>query len=135
MHLHRTTIRLHDTDAAGVVYFASALRLAHEAYEAALDAAGFPLAGVLREGAFALPIVHAEADFLAPLCVGDGVEIRVGLKSLGPNSFALAYRLTADGGRVAATAETVHAVLRLASGKVAPVPAALKKALRALGPP
>ena len=38
--LYTRTIRFHETDAAGVVYFANLLTLCHEAYEAALAEAG-----------------------------------------------------------------------------------------------
>ena len=60
---YERTVRLADTDAAGVVYFARVLSICHEAYEASLAAAGVPLASWIRKGTIALPIVHAHADF------------------------------------------------------------------------
>ena len=49
MYRHETRIRLADTDAAGVLYFASLLRIAHEAYEAWFESAGLPIATVIRD--------------------------------------------------------------------------------------
>jgi len=87
---HRT-IRFADTDAAGVVYFATLLSICHEAYEAALAEAGVDLA-VFFSGNFPdraasesgdrdaarpviVPIVHAEIDFRHPLHCGDAIAI------------------------------------------------------------
>ncbi|MBD2021122.1 1,4-dihydroxy-2-naphthoyl-CoA hydrolase, partial [Leptolyngbya sp. FACHB-36] len=41
--VYSRTVRFSDTDAAGVVYFASALSICHEAYEASLAAVGVDL--------------------------------------------------------------------------------------------
>ena len=41
--VYTRSIRFHETDAAGVVYFANVLVLCHEAYEASLAAAGIDL--------------------------------------------------------------------------------------------
>ncbi|MFZ9683665.1 MAG: 1,4-dihydroxy-2-naphthoyl-CoA hydrolase, partial [Cephaloticoccus sp.] len=45
--IYERTIRLAETDAAGIVYFANYLGLCHEAYEAALAAAGLPVQSFL----------------------------------------------------------------------------------------
>jgi 1,4-dihydroxy-2-naphthoyl-CoA hydrolase len=71
------TIRLADTDAAGVVYFARTLSLCHEAYEEALSNAGIPLGELLGGAGIVVPIARSEAEYLRPLRPGDKIRISV----------------------------------------------------------
>lgn len=100
-------VRLHDTDAAGVLFFAHLLRHAHDAYEALMAEAGFPLQGLIR-GGMALPIVHAEADFQAPMRQGDRIRVEVTLAEVRRRSFSLDYRFLDPNGAQRARARTVH---------------------------
>jgi 1,4-dihydroxy-2-naphthoyl-CoA hydrolase len=89
------TIRFHETDAAGVVYFANVLTLCHEAYEASLSASGINL-GVFfnpQKALVALPITHAEVDFRRPLQCGDEVLIELLPNRLDSTSFEVSYTL------------------------------------------
>ena len=101
------TIGFHDSDAAGVVFFANAVRMFHQACEAWMDDIGYSLGRLLKERPFGLPVVHVEADFSTLLYVGDNVEIRVRVAELGRTSYRTAYELIKDG-RVAATAAIVQ---------------------------
>ncbi len=84
MSYHRT-IRFADTDAAGVVYFATLLSICHEAYEDALAKSGIDLArffsGEILSGqatdrqSVIIPIAHAEIDFRRPLYCGEEITI------------------------------------------------------------
>lgn len=88
------TIRFHETDAAGVVYFANVITLCHEAYEAALMAEGFNLALFFSAaGDVAVPIVHAQTDFYRPMRCGDRIKIRLVPKQLNDTSFEISYTL------------------------------------------
>jgi 1,4-dihydroxy-2-naphthoyl-CoA hydrolase len=76
--LYRRTVRFQDTDAAGVVYFANTLAICHEAYEASLMAAGIEVRQFFKAGGLtAVPIIHAEADYLRPAFCGDRHEIQL----------------------------------------------------------
>lgn len=111
MFNHPTVIQLHHTDAAGILFFGHLFMLAHDAYQAAMAALGLDLRRILDDGAYLLPIVHAEADFKAPLRVGDAIDIRVRVERLGRGSFTLVYDFVQGTGDVAATARTVHAAM------------------------
>lgn len=89
------TIRLADTDAAGVIYFASLLSICHEAYEASLEEAGISLQSFLKDASLAIPIVHAEIDFFRPLYCGDKIRVIVRPHSLSETEFESEYLLTA----------------------------------------
>jgi len=100
-------VRLNDTDAAGVLFFAHLFRHAHEAYESLMTAAGFPLKDLIRQGT-ALPIVRAEADYKAPMHLGDRVRVEVTVGDVRQRSFSLDYRFLDARGLLLARAGTVH---------------------------
>jgi 1,4-dihydroxy-2-naphthoyl-CoA hydrolase len=125
------TVRLHDTDAGGVVYFAHQLRIAHEAFEAFLDSVGIGVARLIDDGCH-LPIVHAEADFTAPLRVGDLVTVEVAADRIGETSFTVLYRFLKSGRTAAGNARTVHVALDAKAGAKRKIPEPLRAALKSL---
>lgn len=107
LYTHTFQVNLHDTDAAGVLFFAHLLRHAHDAYEAMMAEGDEPIAELIRAGRVHLPIVHCEADYLAPIRHGDLVQVEVEPARLGESSFTLHYRF-AVADTPAASATTVH---------------------------
>jgi 1,4-dihydroxy-2-naphthoyl-CoA hydrolase len=111
---YRRTLRLGDTDAAGVVYFASLLSICHEAYEDFLEQKSYSLQIFLQNSDLILPITHAEIDFLAPLQCGDRLTIHLQFLRLDPARFDLQYAVHRDGTeeeKPAARALTRHIAL------------------------
>ncbi|QVL47044.1 MAG: acyl-CoA thioesterase [Thiocapsa sp.] len=102
------SVRLHDTDAAGRLFFGHLFRHAHDAYEAFMAQLGLPLERLIRDDEILLPLVHAEADYHRPLGQGDRVEVTLAIEEIRTRSFAVAYRFEADDGTLAATAKTIH---------------------------
>lgn len=102
------SVRLHDTDAAGRLFFGHLFRHAHDAYEAFMAHVGLPLDRLIRAGEILLPLVHAEADYHRPLCQGDRVRVVLAIAEIRARSFAVAYRFETQDGTLAATAKTVH---------------------------
>ena len=86
-------IYLSDTDAAGVVYFAKGLEICHQAYEESLTQRGISLSQMIQDGKTALPIVHAEIDFLRPLFCGDRIQISLVASVIDEREFAIAYQI------------------------------------------
>jgi 1,4-dihydroxy-2-naphthoyl-CoA hydrolase len=90
------TVRFGDTDAAGVMHFHQLLRWCHEAYEESLERFGISATTLFPSPqqipAIALPIVHCQADYLAPLVVGDPLAIELEPRRLDPGCFELHYR-------------------------------------------
>ena len=122
------TIQLHDTDAAGRLYFANQFRLAHEAYESFMEQLGFPIGSILKAGRWGLPIVRAEADFKAPLQVGHLISLTLKPQRVGRTSFTLLCRLTREG-RTIGHVTTVHVAVDMRRGTKCPLPARLRTAL------
>jgi len=105
------TARLRHTDAAGVVYFARYFELAHEAYEQALAEGGMPLTPEVLSAGVLLPIVHAEADYAAPLHLGDEVEVTLSVEDVRERLFTLVFEFQRAGVRVCRV-RTVHVAVR-----------------------
>lgn len=127
--LHHFRVRLHDTDAAGRLFFAHLLRHAHDAYESFMERRGFPLDRLIREGEVLLPLVHAEAHFHRPLSHGDRVRVSLGIQEIRTRSFAILYRFETEDGELAATARTVHVRVRRDGSPGSGLPEALRAAL------
>lgn len=130
---HPFRVQLHDTDAAGVMFFAHLFRHAHDAYEAFMAALGLPLERLIQNGAWHLPLIHAEADYKAPLRHGDEVLAEVVIERIGQASFTLAYRFARPDGQWLASARTVHACVAAGEATGHPLPDELRELL-AKGP-
>lgn len=87
------TVYLADTDAAGVVYFACAMNMCHEAYEESLAAANISLQQLITDSEIAIPIVHAEINFFRPMFCGDKLLINLVTQQLSDNEFTVDYNI------------------------------------------
>lgn len=122
MYIYQTKIKLHDTDAAGLLFFSHQFEIIHDAYEALLEKIGFGFAELIRHKDFFLPIVHAESDFKAPLFVGDVIEIQVTVEHIGTTSFTFSYKLLDASQNMVGTAKTVHVTVDKKSQQKVPLP-------------
>ena len=124
------TIKLYDTDAAGILFFGHQFRIVHDAYQAFMEQSGFNFAEILKRGEILVPIVHAEADYLEPLAVGDELTITMRATKISEHSFTLGYDLVRPDSTSVGTVQTVHVTVDQASGKKTPLPALLREALQ-----
>lgn len=132
MFVYRTKVRLKDTDATGVLYFSCLFNDAVEVFEEFLQDRGVPLKDWIASS-IGMPVVHAEADYLAPLRVGDEVEICLTVEELGSTSVAFRYcfcdsKRNLEVGRV----KMVHVVIDQKTGQPIPIPDSLKEILSPL---
>jgi 1,4-dihydroxy-2-naphthoyl-CoA hydrolase len=121
--------RLHDIDAAGVMFFASYFRLAHDAYEGFMAEIGFSLPELIEQGRL-LPLVHSSADFLQPVRHGDSLYIHVRIERIGDTSFTVDYLFVTDQGMQAARMQTRHVLINPADRRPSALPEALRQALQ-----
>lgn len=129
-------VRLADTDAAGVVYFAHLLRICHTAYEEVLIQCGIYLDKWLTEGTIAIPIVHGEIDCLRPIFWGDLVLITLTPQFLSENELFINYELTkSEGGSkiVLAQGKTQHVCINPQTRRRVPFPTVFRDGLSQFG--
>jgi YbgC/YbaW family acyl-CoA thioester hydrolase len=127
---HRLTVRFHQVDRAGIAFFGRLFEYCHDAFEELLSAAG--LDGLLQARRVGLPLVHAEADFAAPLRMGDKLVVAVTVERLGRSSVTFGFALRGDGeDAVRARLRHVHAAVSLPDLTPCPLPAEVATALAA----
>lgn len=131
MFVAHNQVRLHDTDMAGRLFFANQFRFVQEAFEEFAEAQGIDLRHLCQESPYLLVIRHVEADYLAPLQLGDRLRIDLALSTMGVSSFALCYRLSCDE-RLVGTAKTVHVALSRATNEKMALPEELRSRLALL---
>ncbi len=122
-------VRLHDTDAAGLLFFAHQFFYAHDIYEDLLRAIGLPMEELLAHSDFFVPIVHAEAQYLQGLKAGQELEATVAIENLGTTSYTLKYELMNLAGEVVGRAKTVHVSVDRTTRKKIALPLELRTGL------
>ena len=132
MFTYQTKIKLHDTDAAGVIFFANQFKIIHDAYESLLEGIEFGFANLIRNKDFFLPIAHAESDYKAPLFVGDVIEVQVKIGRVGQTSFTLTYTLLNARQEIVGTGRTIHVTVSKATHQKIFLPADLRAKLEKL---
>jgi 1,4-dihydroxy-2-naphthoyl-CoA hydrolase len=128
MFTYKTQIRLHDTDAAGIIFFANQFKIVHDAYELLLEKFGFSFPHMLNNGKYFLPIVHAESDYKHRLMVGDKITIAIKVGHIGDTSFSFEY-LIHRGKVLVGTAKTVHVTIDHTTHRKTTLPKKLRTAL------
>ena len=91
--IYHRTVRFADTDAAGVVYFAQALSICHEAYEASLQATEIDLKQFFKNPSVAIPITHAGIDFYRPMFCGDLLIVQLLPQFISQTEFEIHYQI------------------------------------------
>ena len=129
-----TSVRLYDTDAAGVLFFGNYFKIAHDAYETFMESIDYSLRHVIEQAASLLLIVHSEADFKKEMRTGEKVLVQLRLEKLGKTSFTLSYALVNARGDIAATLKTVHVAVDKNSRRSVELPRKLREGLSRLSP-
>lgn len=129
MFRYETKIRLYDTDAAGILFFANQFRLVEEAYEAFLEENGIVISDFLIKSDFIVPIVHAESDFLFPLRAGDKILIKINLLKKGESSFTLGHEILNSDKTLCGKGSTVHVCVSSKTFKKIRIPENIGKIL------
>ena len=139
-------IKLHETDAAGVLFFGNYFKLAHDTYEQYMQSIGFDFRYIIDKASYLILIVHAESDFHKPVYVGDAVRVTMSVEKIRHTSFELVYYVShknsqqegnhfqslPEGEYNVATVKTVHVVVDKETGKPMSLPDQLKAELEKL---
>ena len=130
MFTFRTTVKLHDTDAAGILFFSNQFKMVHDAFEAFLEAINYPISCFLYDSDFSLPIVHAESDYLAPLNLGNSISIDLKIEKIGETSFTLCYDIFNKEKKLTGKVKTVHVSVDKKNGDKVKLPKKFKDILQ-----
>ncbi len=127
MFTFQMRVKLQDTDATGVLYFAEQFRMAQEVFEEFLKEKGFSLKQVLSSE-YLLPIVHAAGDYMAPVRVGDELEISLNVVKMGTSSVTVHYEFCErESKNSVGRVELVHVVVDREKRTSVPIPDFLRE--------
>jgi len=129
MFTYKTKIRLHDTDAAGIIFFANQLKIVHDAYEELLEKNHLGFAMMLKKTDFFLPIVHVESDYIKSVFAGDKIVVAVKVGHIGKTSCSFEYTIK-RGTTLVGAAKTVHVAIDQKTRQKIPLPSILIAALK-----
>jgi 1,4-dihydroxy-2-naphthoyl-CoA hydrolase len=132
MFTYQHKIKLHETDAAGLLFFSEQTKIMHDAYEALLENLGFGFAELISNQDFFLPIVHVEADYKKPLFVGDLIELQVIVDNIGETSFTFSYQILNTKKETVGFGKTVHVTMDKKSQSKIPLPKDMRQKLSEL---
>lgn len=130
MFISYNKVRMHDTDMAGILYFPRQYRFAHDALEDLLESHDLSFEKLFHHENFTMVIVHAEADYLVSLKVGDKLEVHIYVERIGQTSFTIGYRIyrVDHASKVlTGTVKTVHVVLDPKTRTKIPIPDRVRK--------
>lgn len=122
-------IRIHDVDAAGIVFFAKYFTLAHNVYEQFLADIGHSIPAAIEQGDYIIPIAHSECHYRAPMRHGDEITGELRLKEIRGTSFVVETTLVGKDGVHRATVTTRHVCVGTKTMKPIPMPDSLRDAL------
>ena len=108
MYKSKNYIKLPDTDAAGILFFANYIKLAHDVYEAFMAEVGFSLKYIINDAEFFLLIAHTEADYKIPLKLGENYSVNLKVEKIGRTSFVLKYDFFNSNDELSAIIKTTH---------------------------
>lgn len=107
---HTVTVRFHEVDRAGILFFGRVFEYCHVAFEEMMAAhAGGGLPHVFDDLGWGMPLVHAEADYERPMRMGDQIRVDMSVERIGSSSLTFGFELIGADGRRHATVRLVHA--------------------------
>ncbi len=130
---HSLTVRFHEVDAARIVFFGRIYEYCHAAFEQMLAGAGTSLDAILVGESWGMPLVHCEADFCAPMFLGENLKVELRVERVGGSSITFAYRIVGADKKLRATAKLVHAFADLKRFVPCKTPDMIPEVLRKMG--
>ena len=127
MYQKPTLIRFDQVDHAQKLFFAEAFTLAHSTFEEWI-ASKFDWNFWFNNQEWAVPLVHAEADYRLPLIAGEKVTVELNSIKLGSSRIEVTTQIKKTDS-VAVTVQTVHVFVGKKSGKKIDIPAEVRKTL------
>jgi YbgC/YbaW family acyl-CoA thioester hydrolase len=129
---HEITVRFHEVDRAGIVFFGRIFEYCHVAFEEILRA--MELTSVFERENWGMPLVHAEADFKRPMRMGDRIAIVTTIERRTGGSLTFAFEvLGAEDRQLRASVRHVHAFVALDTMEPTAFPPSLDEGLTRLG--
>jgi len=128
-------VRFGDCDSAGVIHFHNLLKWSHEAWEESIEIYGIPYQDIfpdfsIRKSQIIFPIVNCEANFLAPIKIGDFLKVKIAPHKINTHLFQVNSFFIKNGNKVA-EGKIIHCSLDVDSRNKIELPDQLEKWIEA----
>lgn len=120
-------IRLYDTDAAGLLFYANQMLMVQDTLEDFFEAADLPVSVILGEKDYIFPVVHLESSYLKPLAAGDTVVLEMTLVTAATTSFSFKYTIRDHSGDICGETQVTHVVVDKATGSKRAIPEEMRE--------
>lgn len=104
-------------------------RFVHDTFEALLDKENVSFQSLLVNKDYLFVIRHVQADYLAPLHMGDKITVSLWISKVGESSFVCEYEIHKDN-QLVGTAQTVHVCIDHKTQQKRSLPTNIKQKLR-----
>jgi acyl-CoA thioester hydrolase len=133
-HHHQIRVYYEDTDAGGVVYHATYLRLAERARTEALRDLGVPHAELVSQHGVMFMVRRIKVDYFEPARLDDSLSVTTRPLVVGAASVELRQEITRVDlpGRVLASLDIRLACVRLADQRAVRIPSRWREALQGM---
>jgi 1,4-dihydroxy-2-naphthoyl-CoA hydrolase len=121
-------IKFSQCDPGGILYFAELFDMAHWAYEDMLNESLKEI-NYFEHSQIAIPLVHAEADYLKPIRLHQNIAVKIKVDELKSTSFSLLTEFLDSSGIIAAKVKTVHVCVKKDVYEKTDIPEDLRKVL------
>lgn len=129
MYVANYKIKFTQSDPGGIIFFSKLFEIAHWAYEEMVE--NFELKrNYFFDSEFAIPLIHAEADYLKPIRVHEDIRVNVVVEEIRTSSFILGYEFIDAEGDLKAKVKTVHVCVVKNNFSKTSIPDDLKNCLR-----
>lgn len=109
-HKHTVSVTMESVDAVGIVFYAAYWIWFEQAFEGFVAAASGHTWRAIVESGLAIPIVHAEIDYLRPLHLSNRATVELRLVEIGRRSLRFEAEFLGNDGQPVAVARTVHVI-------------------------
>ncbi len=108
-------------DSAGILFFSKIFDLTHSAYEEFILRSDLENNYFASEQ-FAIPLVSASAEYLAPIGLHEIIELSMSVTKIGKSSFQLTTIFADEAGNKKATVKTTHVFISKINSKKTEIP-------------
>ncbi len=126
---YQHSVRLHETDGAGILFYGQVFTLAHNAHEALLERHGLPLNQLLRDHPFTMVVAHTEADYIEPIRLSETLTLSLHAANIGETSFTLRADINGEEQQPKAVVTTVYVTIDKHHQRSIPLPAPISQLL------
>ncbi|MCX7798532.1 MAG: acyl-CoA thioesterase [Melioribacter sp.] len=99
--------RFFEADPVGIIFYGNFFQYVHTAYEEFINSLKLKI-NFFNDYEYALPIIHAKADYKAPVRFGEIITVNIIVTKLKKSSFELSYEILNQKNIIVTKIKTVH---------------------------